>query len=327
MSRTLIICVGLLLTTVTLKAQQPTPSPDLSTRPKQISGGVLNGKALSLPKPRYPAEARTVGASGAVTVQVLIDENGDVVSATAVSGHPLLRAAAVEAAKGAKFSPTLLEGSPVKVSGVITYNFVSAMTPAGLGFTVALAERTGNFVRHTPPASLASQLPADWTEEKEILNSLTYEERVVEEKPVSKAVPPPAKIEQKESDKQRYTLKGDINFSAASIGPTKKLDAKSIAAVANLRSMFEQRMSVDERAAWNYEIGTALGALLAEYDDASARRSNVAKIESLVAIPPTDASQAAIQSLKEFLESAKTAAGDDTFDMKARIEQLANLRY
>jgi protein TonB len=92
--------------------------------PKQISGGVLNGKATSLPKPPYPPAARAVRASGAVSVQVLIDEKGNVVSASAVSGHPLLRAAAVQAARSARFSPTQLSGQPVKVSGVITYNFV-----------------------------------------------------------------------------------------------------------------------------------------------------------------------------------------------------------
>jgi len=99
--------------------------PSVVTIPKQISGGVLNGKAISLPKPAYPAAAKAVRASGSVSVQVLIDENGSVVSASAVSGHPLLRAAAVGAARGARFSPTKLSGQPVKVSGVITYNFVA----------------------------------------------------------------------------------------------------------------------------------------------------------------------------------------------------------
>ncbi len=102
----------------------PPPPPPKKVVPKQISGGVLNGKATSLPKPPYPPAARAVRASGAVTVQVLIDESGNVVSASAVSGHPLLRAAAVSAARSAKFSPTQLSGQPVKVSGVITYNFV-----------------------------------------------------------------------------------------------------------------------------------------------------------------------------------------------------------
>jgi TonB family protein len=92
--------------------------------PKQIMGGVLNGKATSLPKPAYPAAARAVRAQGAVTIQVFIDENGEVFSAQAVSGHPLLRAAAAQAACGSKFSPTKLSGFPVKVAGIITYNFV-----------------------------------------------------------------------------------------------------------------------------------------------------------------------------------------------------------
>jgi periplasmic protein TonB len=102
----------------------PPPPPPKKEPPKTISGGVLNGKATSLPKPPYPPAARAVRASGAVSVQVLISETGSVVSANAVSGHPLLRPAAVAAARGARFSPTLLSGQPVKVSGVITYNFV-----------------------------------------------------------------------------------------------------------------------------------------------------------------------------------------------------------
>lgn len=91
---------------------------------RQINGGILNGKALSLPKPEYPAAARAVKAGGAVNVQVTIDEQGNVVSADAISGHALLRSAAVSAARGAKFSPTILEGVPVMVTGVIVYNFV-----------------------------------------------------------------------------------------------------------------------------------------------------------------------------------------------------------
>jgi periplasmic protein TonB len=102
----------------------PPPPPPKKEPPKTISGGVLNGKATSLPKPPYPPAARAVRASGSVSVQVLISETGSVISATPVSGHPLLRPAAAAAARGARFSPTLLSGQPVKVSGVITYNFV-----------------------------------------------------------------------------------------------------------------------------------------------------------------------------------------------------------
>jgi TonB family protein len=88
-----------------------------------ISGGVLNGKAITLPAPPYPPIARAAKASGTVVVQVTLDEQGNVISARAVSGHPLLQAAAVAAARNAKFSPTRLSGEPVRVTGVITYNF------------------------------------------------------------------------------------------------------------------------------------------------------------------------------------------------------------
>jgi TonB family protein len=94
-----------------------------NARGRVVSGGVLNGKATSLPAPEYPREARAANASGTVTVQVLVDEEGRVVSADAMGGHPLLRQAAVAAARQARFSPLTASGQPVKVSGILTYNF------------------------------------------------------------------------------------------------------------------------------------------------------------------------------------------------------------
>src|SRR2546423_12896023 len=91
---------------------------------RPISGGVLNGKAIVLPKPDYPADAKSAGAAGSVAVQVTIDEMGSVIEAKALSGHPLLQQSAVNAALQARFSPTSLMGEPVKVTGVIVYNFV-----------------------------------------------------------------------------------------------------------------------------------------------------------------------------------------------------------
>lgn len=91
---------------------------------RPVEGGVINGRAISKPAPPYPLIAKAARAAGTVAVRVVVDERGDVVSAWAASGHPLLQAAAVEAASQAKFTPTTLAGTPVKVAGVITYNFV-----------------------------------------------------------------------------------------------------------------------------------------------------------------------------------------------------------
>lgn len=104
--------------------ERPTPPTPLSVR-APISGGVLNGKAISLPQPAYPAVARAAHASGQVVVQVTVDEEGNVIDAHAVSGHPLLQQSAVQAARSAKFPPTKLSGQPVKVTGTLIYNFAA----------------------------------------------------------------------------------------------------------------------------------------------------------------------------------------------------------
>jgi len=96
-------------------------SADEETRP--LEGGILNSKALSMPAPKYPAEAKRAGASGQVQVKVLIDETGKVISAEAVFGPESLRAAAVEAAKQARFAPAKSNGVPAKVSGILFYEF------------------------------------------------------------------------------------------------------------------------------------------------------------------------------------------------------------
>jgi protein TonB len=105
---------------------EPPPSPGPKPILKPVSGGVLNGTAISLPQPTYPDTARRMRAAGTVTVEVVLDETGKVVSATATSGPAILREAAVQAALKAKFSPTKLSGQPVKVSGTINYKFALA---------------------------------------------------------------------------------------------------------------------------------------------------------------------------------------------------------
>jgi periplasmic protein TonB len=100
----------------------PVPSPPVK-RIITISK-VLNSQALSLPKPPYPPLAKQMRIQGVISVQVLIDESGKVISAKAVSGSPFLTVEAQKAAYQARFSPTMIGDQPVKVSGVITYNFV-----------------------------------------------------------------------------------------------------------------------------------------------------------------------------------------------------------
>jgi protein TonB len=104
------------------KPPEPTPTP---APPKKltVSGGVLQGKAINKVQPPYPPIAKAARAAGAVQVQVTISEEGRVIEATVIAGHPLLRDAALQAAKRWTFQPTELSGVPVKVQGILTFNF------------------------------------------------------------------------------------------------------------------------------------------------------------------------------------------------------------
>ena len=97
---------------------------------RTFSGGILNQKAVEKPNPTYPQAALDARVSGVVVVEILVDEKGIVQAAKAVSGHPLLRQAAVDAAYQARFVPTRVSGNPVKVSGKLVYRFVRTRSRA-----------------------------------------------------------------------------------------------------------------------------------------------------------------------------------------------------
>jgi protein TonB len=101
----------------------PIPTP-VKLQIQKLPSSLLMSKVISLPQPPYPPMAKQIGVHGAVPVQILIDESGRVIAAQAVSGSPMLTTAAKEAAMRARFTPTILSGTPVKVQGTIIYNFV-----------------------------------------------------------------------------------------------------------------------------------------------------------------------------------------------------------
>lgn len=84
---------------------------------------IVNGSATELPKPEYSQEAKDFCASGKVEVEILISEDGNVIGAKAISGDELLHDSAIEAAKKAKFRQTP-DIPPIKIEGIIIYNFV-----------------------------------------------------------------------------------------------------------------------------------------------------------------------------------------------------------
>lgn len=109
--------------TVVETVTPPLP-PTLKPTTLRVSAPIILAKVVDLPKPAYPELAKRAGIQGPVNVQILIDETGKVISAQAIKGSAMLTQAAVDAARRARFTPTKLGDEPVKVQGVITYNFV-----------------------------------------------------------------------------------------------------------------------------------------------------------------------------------------------------------
>src|SRR5215471_10732396 len=108
---------------LTISIAQAQPPQKSKPRRLTVSGGVLQGTAIKKVSPPYPPIARAARAEGKVEVQVTISEQGKVIEAIVVSGHPLLREASVDAAKQWVFKPTELSGAPVKVQGILVFNF------------------------------------------------------------------------------------------------------------------------------------------------------------------------------------------------------------
>ncbi len=197
-----------------------------------IHGGVVNGKALSLPEPEFPAAAKAIGAGGAVNVEVVIDEEGNVESAEAVSGHPLLRSASENAARQAKFSPSKLEGNPAKVSGVIIYTFGE---PIGDDEAIAVEE-----IEHMGISASLRLMERVNTDPK--LSSVTeifFEEFAKE----LKGEGFPAELE-------------SINELA------KATSQRRNEILVDLKTVFKRDLS--DNGLWQFDVGEVLGDLLAE---------------------------------------------------------------
>ncbi|MEO8073040.1 MAG: TonB family protein [Acidobacteriota bacterium] len=255
--------------------------PPMSVSEGNISGGIVNGKAKNLAIPAYPAAAKAVGAEGAVNVQVTIDENGDVVSASSVSGHPLLRQAAETAAFASKFKPTLLNGQAVKVTGIIVYNFTggnSAMSKPNwfkTGFDLVSIQYNPSLI-NLNVSSISKVLQPDWTAENQQLQSLS-------------------EIKQAENA-------GQTKSSPALIDATQSL-------IASLQS----RLGSDELKYWQFNTGLRLSEALAKFRNANEKQSALDSLRQQTQSAPSSVSPeylADLQKITAILEKQKQTADD-----------------
>lgn len=283
---------------------------------KTISGGVVNGKARNLVRPQYPPAARAVNASGQVQVQVTIDENGSIISATAISGHPLLRAASVEAARQSQFMPTLLEGKPVKVTGVIVYNFTVNLNIFQIGFELASAEAAQRFDETFHPNSIVSSLPEEWTNERKqaqlIASKQLWEQRPKFadsppkiESPTTKTVNEP-RFQAKEQKRQGVTtIIGDISPENPMPRNVEVKESFPIL-IRSLADSIKARLANDAGKSWTFSLSLAFGKTFAQIENDQNLKQNLADLKVLAASAPANIKQEFLASLKQISE-----LGDD----------------
>ncbi|MDQ3323342.1 MAG: energy transducer TonB [Acidobacteriota bacterium] len=294
MKKQFLFVASIILFSIQIASAQ-TPSAPV----KQISVGVVNGKAVNLTKPAYPAAARAVNAEGAVNVQVAIDENGDVVSASAVSGHPLLRAAAAQAARESKFAPTLLSGQPVKVTGVLVYNFVGADKAANwlkIGYDLASAQYSSAAFLNTN--RIDKSFGADWTAEKEQLQKLAEINRTE----VSKNFMPIVTTEKKvvEDGEKRpdgaIVKKMMIRRVETSSSPA---SGEQIALAQSLISSLQGRLASGEVNLWQFNTGSNLSQLLAKGRNPNDKQNALSSLRQQMQSAPSSVSPELLTELQK----------------------------
>ena len=87
----------------------------MSKRPIRVGGRVQESRLIYRVDPEFPEAAKIAGLTGRVRLQVAIDEDGQVADVETISGDPIFVEAAEKAVRQWRYSPTLLNGNPVKV--------------------------------------------------------------------------------------------------------------------------------------------------------------------------------------------------------------------
>lgn len=289
----LVLFASIALFSLTVSAQTAAQTP--KPLPKQINGGIINGKAVSLPKPEYPASAKAVKANGEVKIQVVIDETGNVISAEAVSGHPLLQLAAQSAARQAKFSPTTLAGQPVKVSGIIVYKFV-------------LPNESETLEEKLKIMGLAAFLTIGATVPSEEWENVPYSD-------LSKA--------------------GDLTQELSPIVAITKETPKEVRADIIYKAIPKIEAKLKDNDAWQFSLGRAFGDFVVELFkvetspnhslDEKAVKDSLARINELMLTAPNDLSPEIIEKFKNLgkLADVKDANSEENLlQMAKALEEI-----
>ncbi|MGC2237569.1 MAG: energy transducer TonB [Pyrinomonadaceae bacterium] len=311
------ICV-LILSSQNLFSQRPvlpTPFPVLRTERSDVrasefykvgetTGNIGGAKAILLPKPVYPVEAREAGAEGKVKVEITIDESGSVASAKAVSGHPALYEAAQNAALKSKFSVPKVGGEGTKVSGFITYDFLIE-TPNWfkVGYDIAVIEKLPTLGFFQIPV-IKKVIQTDWQTETDLLEQLRVirneEKKAFDSMPVER----PVLMNNRTPNSASQTMSMRINIPPQ--------NPQKISAAQNLLTALQARLAGDELSLWQLNLGIAFIKVQELYRNPVTRKIAVEILKPYSQNAPANVPAAYSEQLKNLIETFETKSNDET---------------
>ena len=263
--------------------------------------GNIKRKAIFLPKPAFPREALEAGADGIVKVQVIIDAEGNVISATAISGHALLKNAAEETARKTKFK-SADGGQSVTETGVLIYSF--AIEKAGwvkIGYDLSVIQKIPT-LRPLNIPSIAKSFQPEWTNENEILARLvemrrteieTQNDAPTNNVPILRRTTP-GSVTGRTSNSS--SIQGQILIPNP---PT----TERIALSQNLIASLQSRLASDASNLWKFNLGVNLIRAFELYRNPDTRTDAAIALQQSADIAPSDISAEELTALKDLIKN------------------------
>lgn len=257
--------------------------------------GTVKTKAVYLPKPLYPDEARRAGVEGTVRVQISIDEQGNVTNAVSLSGSVLLTGVAEGAARRSKFRILRdTTGQAIKAAGVMVYSFeIKKAGWSKIGYDLNLLKQMPVSMISIPAISKA--IDPGWTIEKELFAKL---EEIRQGAPDPPEKPFPVFVS---SGVNKYPNEIAVQSQTMVVTPPQRATPDQAVIVQNLISGLRGRLANDELSSWQFDLGLNLGDAFQSYRDPRQRGEAARIVTGFIEIRPKSASVEVLEALQSLL--------------------------
>lgn len=257
--------------------------------------GTVKTKAVYLPKPVYPDEARRAGVEGTVRVQISIDEQGNVTNAASLSGNVLLTGVAESAARRSKFRILRdTTGQAIKAAGVMVYSFeIKKAGWSKIGYDLNLLKQLPVSMVSIPAISKA--IDPEWTTEKELFARL---EEIRQGAPDPPEKPFPVLVS---SGINKYPNEIAVQSQTMVVTPPQRATPDQAAIVQNLISGLRGRLANDELSSWQFDLGLNLGTAFQLFRDPWQRGEAARMVTRFIETRPKSASADVLEALQSLL--------------------------